>query len=794
MSNTALLLVLVSCLGQSPSPAGPAAANGAVADQAAASVRHAETYYWLGMQDDGSPLDLRAGQCHLAQARQLLKQGLPAGQADQLSDRISALESDLDSQAAVAGVSLEGVFPLTRFLASSSLAPRTAGNAYRWRGDPAVTAALDAADDLAARVADWEKDRHLLQLPVVLAAIPQNQAVENALLRVFLASPRFRVRTHAEVATALTHAELADFRASRVTPAVKRQLLAGLAATKLLVVFIRQVDQTDDVTCCRAEGQILEASGDAPSDSFSTLGFGRDRRSRMAWLVEANLALLVLAFAVYLAIAYTHRAMAAGISRLSLLVMPLVGFAAGRALPYAIAPLLGSICPAPGSPAWVSCWFPLLAGLALIGGTVAIYWLASPQLVKASPIFSPDTRGGALMAAMGAGIAAYLATPLLLYLDTQIAAQLGLLVVSVILLAYLTGRAVDSTDRMPIATAVAPLALTMPLGAALLHADTIWLAAAAALIVAAAAAIIAADFIYERRRRLAAERHGQPHPAPLHGGIPADLDALIGRAEDPDYQPFSAFAGARQRVGGLLEGRCVHLGLFGARGAGKTATADAVVDYLVQQLAQKRCYPAILRGDCCQAVGQPISYGPFRQALAHHFDVNLLTPPGPKILHIGQTLGGLVGSALPFASILFPRSAANGEFVARPDEINASIAWLLRRLSKASPVLLFLDDVQWLDEASATLVKHLLHEFPADSGIPLLVLLTTNDKSSLADLGFDVAGHGLEVTYPSRSEQAQILAAGSACSHRWPTRFSTAWDWRGKATAGCSGRSRWRQV
>ena len=96
-----------------------------------------------------------------------------------------------------------------------------------------------------------------------------------------------------------------------------------------------------------------------------------------------------------------------------------------------------------------------------------------------------------------------------------------------------------------------------------------------------------------------------------------------------------------------------------------------------------------------------MAYAPFRQALAQHFEVNLLAPPGPKIQQISQALGGIFGSVIPFARHSLSPFGGRRR-LRRPgrSEIHASIAWMLRRLAKTGPVLLFLDDVQWLDEAS----------------------------------------------------------------------------------------------
>ena len=394
---------------------------------------------------------------------------------------------------------------------------------------------------------------------------------------------------------------------------------------------------------------------------------------------------------------------------------------------------------------------------------MAAYWLASSRLAELWPRLSPGNRGGALFAAMGAGIAAYLAGPLLLYSEQHPAINVILMSTSAMVLAYLLGRTLDHADPLPISLVFVPLILAMPAGAALLHAGTIGLGFAAGSIVVTATAVVAANAMRRVRRLKTAGGDFDPTLADhsrIGGGVPADVQELVLRAENPDYQWFPPVDGAWDRMSGFLKGRCCHLGLFGARGAGKTAAVQAITKRLVQELEKSGCRPALLCGSCPQPIDDPISYAPFREALAQHFEVDLLAPPGPKMQQISQALGGLFGSVVPFARILFPHSAGAGDAAARPDEINASIAWMLRRLSKTRPILLFLDDVQWLDEASAALVKYLIEAFPAGSNTPVAIVLVADTKSGLANLGFDVARNGVELAYPSVQQQSQILEHG----------------------------------
>ena len=181
---------------------------------------------------------------------------------------------------------------------------------------------------------------------------------------------------------------------------------------------------------------------------------------------------------------------------------------------------------------------------------------------------------------------------------------------------------------------------------ALLQADAIWLGVAAGSIVLTATAIVVASAMYRERRFRTAKSNFNPSladQAEIGGGIPADVQELVRRAESPVYQRFLAFDQAWDRISDFLGGHCCHLGLYGSRGAGKTATVQAITTHLVQELEKRGSRPALLCGSCPQPISEPISYAPFREALAQHFEVNLLVPPGPKMQQISQTWGGSSG-------------------------------------------------------------------------------------------------------------------------------------------------------
>jgi tetratricopeptide (TPR) repeat protein len=722
-------------------------------NQTDVAIRHAKTYESLSLAEQGDTRDLE-------DAEKLLEQ-IEAPPEKKAS--LSAHIEDLRYRIEMSRWTQEGAFPLLGFLTSSLFADSGPTAIYRLIDDPAIQATKHAAADLASLVAELEKKEP--PLPVVVTYVATGQdvdrrqiwALEQATRDVFRRSPEFQVQTHSDVENAIRSAAAevrGSFRAGKVTTAAVEEVLHKAFGPKLLAVVIRPADVVADVYCYQAEGYVLDANNSRRA-VLSTSGFARDRRDRLAWILWANAALLIIAFGVYGLVVYTHRTMAGG-TWTTFLLLPLVAFAAGRILPHLISSLLGSIRVPPETPVLASFWITSLSGVAFLAMPLLVYWLVAPWLAGLWPSLSPSSRGGALFAAIGSGIAAFLAGPLLLYAESNPAINVTLMSVSVIVLAYLLGRTLDYSDPLPLPIVVVPLILAMPEAAALLHANTVWLAWAAGLIIVTAAAIVVGR---------AMRRKVRPSPNLISGSmaadnVPADLQELVRHAENPDYQRFPPFEQAWDRVSDILAGHCSHLGLFGPRGAGKTATVGAVKTRLVEQFEERKVHPAVLWGSCPQPIAEPISYAPFREALVQHFEVNLLAPPGPKVQQISQALGGILGSVVPFARILFPQSGLSGDAASRPDEIHASIAWMFRRLSKTRPILLFLDDVQWLDEASATLVKYLLEEFPPGGNTSLAIILLASHKSCLADLGFDVSGHGIEIAYPSEAQQVQILVRG----------------------------------
>ena len=418
------------------------------------------------------------------------------------------------------------------------------------------------------------------------------------------------------------------------------------------------------------------------------------------------LALLAAAYVAYASIVRSHRAMAADSSWTTLLVLPLVAFPWDARVPCAIAPLLGSIHLPPGSPALVSFWIAVSGGSGF-SRRAAVGILAGFTLVgTALEEFQPVRPRRHPVCRDGNGHRGVSCRPAAALFGRAFARRVGADETSVVALTYLLGRTLGLYRPAPLSVGICSLGLTMP--------DGRRIAPCHGHVVRAGNGVDHGNggrpAVLDIRR---SKRHGADADA-CPGGSPAgrrDSPAASPPtcrswpgAENPVFQPSPAFARHGITWAAFSMAAAAIWGCSAAAARARPPRLQPLPNRLIKEFKKRGVSARALVRDLSSADQRAHFLRSLLSGAAQHFEVNLLAPPGPKLQQISQALGGLFGSVIPFARILFPHSAGDGDTAARPEEINASIAWMLRRLAKTRPILLFLDDVQWLDDASAALV------------------------------------------------------------------------------------------
>ncbi len=268
-------------------------------------------------------------------------------------------------------------------------------------------------------------------------------------------------------------------------------------------------------------------------------------------------------------------------------------------------------------------------------------------------------------------------------------------------------------------------------------------------------------------------------PVPLgraNPGTPPALDALVERmlAKEPAARPTSreveealapleaadvaglagpAVAARRSTVGrdaeraALLsayarvrDGRSLILGVSGEAGLGKTTLIEDSLAILIQQPER----PIVARGRCSERLAGAEAYLPILDALDH-------------LLHrtTRESLHQVMKTAAPTWYLQVAAGASDQASVARlraeaeaasQERMKRELGALFEDISRAQPVILFLDDLHWADASTVDLVNYLASRF-ADMRVLVLVTYRPADMA--------LAGH------PFLAVKGDLLARGA---------------------------------
>jgi tetratricopeptide (TPR) repeat protein len=716
-------------------------------------IKHADTYYWFAMAEKGNMDSFNKGLAHLDAAENILKTNtLDAQAAADYQKQIHALRIDIENQSEVHFDTLYGMFPLVRLLAPSLFADALAAGTFELADDPTVMASTAAAMDLADKVIkNWTA---MPQLNVIFTSSPDNKALENEVLYVFNLSPKFFVHNYKELVTALTPEELQHFEtaaiADKITPAIENRLCQAFSMNEFLMVGVTELDKIDKDHFYLLEGRIYNSGKSASTRYFYNMGFSRDRNQQLWPIIITNFLLLLAAVVVY-----TFFVIRDGSQKLSPAVIvapPAIGFLIGRVLPWVTLPMISTFAPLPETLAKLSFWWPSVAGIVLFMAPAVVYHILAARARAIFPRLKGQVyRERALFVAIALGACAYLAAPLYLYLESD--ALWILLPVAVCggSALYTAGRVFDPQARLGAAHLILPVLVTLALGSAVSHLAPVylWICAGVAL---TPLLIVRRHRTSEPRLDIVKDQNAIPVAA-----IPIDITELIKRTAHPAYVEPEAFAQVVAAARPVIENRTAWLGLCGPVGVGKTTTADELITDLQDRLDQEI---VLLKGACPQHAtdekGAVTPYTPFRAALADHVDACILAPSDDQVQQLNKVIEEVAGSIPLFGSMILPAAEEDGHGQNSQEAVFTTITKAIRDLSRSRTVVLFIDDIQWLDPSSGHLLTHLLKEFPFGGDARLLMLFTSRDEAVCARY---VQHHFLELPEPSMAQREKILVA-----------------------------------
>ena len=173
---------------------------------------------------------------------------------------------------------------------------------------------------------------------------------------------------------------------------------------------------------------------------------------------------------------------------------------------------------------------------------------------------------------------------------------------------------------------------------------------------------------------------------------------------------------------------------------------------------------ALLHGECpaqdAEIKTALTPYAPFQKALARHFQINLLARPEGQIDKIASAFTGIVELTMSPVCMLLPPVDNISNPACNQKETFISVAETINKLTEKNSVILFIDDMHWMDRASRDLLSFLLDRFPCGADTPLLILLTSRTAETDALL----KEHQVRIKAPEDKQMIKILVKGLGLS------------------------------
>ncbi len=722
----------------------PFAVKGHTADAYKLPLHHAQTYYWLGIQDKGDPGAFELALMYLRQAQeelQLAEQHIDDEEKESLYKQIELLESDLKEQLAIAQNTFVGRFPLVRFMGPSFFVSSKALGSFEIFEDAGEVAMARSADKLGGLF--YNHFFGELQLPLIVFSQDNLSPELESKVRVTLKkSPRIKVYQTQYLRKYLIEDELHKLQKGSPDSLLIAKVSNILNAENFAITLVKQLDQAEDVHFFSLSTRVFSIQSAAPLQSTVLYELVRDKRYLNPLYLLLILAMLILSILVYLINYKSHTGKYPLLGKNVAVVV--FSFFIGYIITIIALGVFANLRPNYldyfGYTFW---WIPAAMLIIFIAPLLILKkYILSLSFFQSAE--DSSSRLSPLFMAASLGVLANLSLGLILYHEI-----LGLLyvfagMVSIGIAAFIAGKVISTLKPLPPAFGVLAVLIIPIAGLALASNNVNYMLIP---VLSSTSLLLASQLKSVKTKGIAAKK-------PREVKKTVSVQVLINLTESPPYIKTKNYAAARDKTDIYARGHAVIYCLSGEEGTGKTAMAHQLIAEF-STLNNKQNKPILLLdAQCLENNDAP--YWPVQNALADFINFLGKDSNGHESMEdVEDALDKLIGSFVPFSSLLKPANQSRAAGINSQSELFYMITKTLEKLSQQYHLIFFIDDLHWADSATLDLLHAIHQQFRNSSSKQALFLYTTRPSEACSNLFLDQEVQTLDVL--SRKEKLALL-------------------------------------
>lgn len=680
-------------------------------------LRHAQSYYWAGIVENGSHSAFTMGLQYAEKTEDLLNRlNLAPEEKAAYRVRLEALRQDLTYQQEMAHDTLKGVFPLTYIMRHSLFNDFSVGSTYEVFDEPDVIALSAAVEKTVQHLS--AKYVNNSQLRIRITSSPPSPALEN--------EARYILNTNPNFFAGPDHESIS---------------LRGGRQDEMQNVDLQLIrfDETPEGMVVYKVVTVVEGIG-GDSSRFVAFGVSRDRRDTLFQIIVFIAAGFVLS-AIFFFLTSLDDERPPNVVLLS--SFNVFGYVLGFIVSWTVAGFMASMLPPPETMAVIAFWWPMSAGIVLIVLPAVLLRMFAPRIRALFGLAAEALNHESIYISILIGVSIYHTVPMLILGGSEGIPLAILVVLSFICMGIGTERIIGGkSSRLAI---VPLLLLVVTFGLAYFSAQLIPILLYFTASLAAVALALTA--FRNRKPSEVAEENSTLNAADCRKN---EELALLAR-NPPFFEQTDTFASALDAVRPFTgEHKTKWLLLQGEPGTGKTEMARALLRSIRELIPRV----LVLEGHCSLAQQRQNSpFEVFNQVLSP-FKYRL-NADNAAIQNVTDSLGGIM-DFIPIASFITPPADDTLSTAGSKEDTFASMKGFLTNLParKGRPTIVFIDDIHWLDEASQELIHYLNKELPSGSDYALLFVLTMRNKQPLEH---PITAECISVTALTIDERSEYL-------------------------------------